>query len=351
MTTYLITGGAGFIGSNLVHRALAAGHHVVNLDALTYAGNLASLSDVEKHPRYRFVRGDIRDHSLVGDLIASEKPSVVVNMAAESHVDRSIDTPGTFIETNVVGTQVMLDCALEYWRGISEADRAAFRYIQVSTDEVYGSITEGLFSESSPYVPNSPYAASKAAADHLTRAYWVTYGLPAIVTNCSNNYGPYQFPEKLIPLMISKALRGEALPVYGDGKNVRDWIHVDDHCRAILAAAEDGSPGETYLIGAENEWTNIDLTRAICRALTEVKPRRHGDYEGLIEFVSDRPGHDRRYAIDPRKAMSELAWAPEVRFDAGLRETVRWYLENESWIEEIRNQRYRGDRLGLKAYA
>jgi dTDP-glucose 4,6-dehydratase len=322
----LVTGGAGFIGANLVRYLLAQGEDtVVNLDLLTYAGNLENLAGLEEHPRYCFVRGDVRDRELLRDLLRRHAIDAVIHLAAESHVDRSLDAPQTFLETNVLGTEALLAAA-------REVDIA--RFVQVSTDEVYGSLgPQGKFDESSPVVPNSPYAASKAAADLICRAYYQTYGFPVIITRCSNNYGPYQFPEKLIPLMIANALEEKPLPVYGDGQNVRDWLFVTDHCVALGLVLRQGRPGEVYNIGGNNELMNLDLVRLLLLEL--------GRSEDLITFVPDRPGHDRRYAIDAGKIRRELGWKPAHRFADGLRETVRWYLENRSWWEKIRSGSYR----------
>jgi dTDP-glucose 4,6-dehydratase len=346
MSTFLVTGGAGFIGGNFVHRAVAMGHRVINLDKLTYAGNLATLTELRDHRLHRFVRGDIGDYALVSALFAEHRPDAVVNFAAESHVDRSIDHPAAFIETNVTATLSLLEAALGYLRSLSPAEAAAFRFLHVSTDEVYGSLgPEGRFTESTPYAPNSPYSASKAASDHLVRAFHHTYGLPTLTTNCSNNYGPYQFPEKLIPLMIQKALAGEELPVYGDGLNVRDWLFVEDHCDAIVSVLERGAPGETYNVGGDNEQSNIAVVRRICELLDERLPgvtRR----DSLIRFVRDRPGHDRRYAIDATKIQRQLGWTPCNDFGSGLARTVDWYLANQAWVAGILDGSYRMERLG-----
>jgi dTDP-glucose 4,6-dehydratase len=337
----LVTGGAGFIGSHFVRRALGAGWSVVNLDALTYAGNPASLRDVEDDAGYCFHHGNICDAELVARLLAEHQPCALINFAAESHVDRSIERPGDFIETNVVGTQRLLQCAVSYWEGLPEARRSAFRYVQVSTDEVYGSIDEGQASEETRYAPNSPYAASKAAGDHLVRAFHRTYGLPALATCCTNNYGPNQFPEKLIPLTILKARAGEAIPIYGDGLNRRDWIHVFDHCDALLGLIEAGRPGRSYNIGADNELGNLELVEAICDLLEASEPSPRGrQYRDLLTFVPDRPGHDRRYALSSARIKGELDWGPRIAFEAGLKDTVAWYLENQAWIDEVR-QRHR----------
>ena len=329
----LLTGGAGFIGSALTRELLARGHEVRVLDLLTYAGVLASLSELEGDPAYSFVRADIADSTAVATVVADFQPEAVAHLAAETHVDRSIDGPAVFVRTNVVGTQVLLDQALATWRGLSGAARDAFRFLHVSTDEVFGSLGEaGRFSEVSPYDPRSPYAASKAASDHLVRAWGHTFGLPVMISNCSNNYGARQFPEKLIPTMILRALRGETLPVYGDGANVRDWLFVDDHARALADILERGAPGRTYAVGGDAERTNLQLVHALCAVLDQLRPAADGrPYADRIQMVEDRPGHDRRYAIDATLIRDELGWAPEVGFDQGLERTVRWYLDNEAW--------------------
>ncbi len=334
----LVTGGAGFIGSNFVLSTLAAsGEAILNLDKLTYAGNLANLDAIGNDKRHIFVQGDICDRALIARLLKEHRPRAIVHFAAESHVDRSITGPAAFVQTNVTGTFSLLEEARAYFNGLKGAERDGFRFLHVSTDEVYGSLgpDEAPFSEASAYAPNSPYAASKAASDHLVRSYHHTYGLPTITTNCSNNYGPYQFPEKLIPLMIRNALAGQKLPVYGDGANVRDWLYVLDHCEAIRLALEKGRPGETYNIGGLNEKRNLDLVRTLCGLLDEMKPRSSGKYADLISFVTDRPGHDRRYAIDASKIERELGWRPNETFESGLRKTVRWYLDNCAWIEAV----------------
>jgi dTDP-glucose 4,6-dehydratase len=346
----IVTGGAGFIGSAFVRQSVREhGHEVLNLDKLTYAASPEALEDVGRDRRYRLARADICDRAAVAVAFATFAPEAVVHLAAESHVDRSIDGPGAFVTTNVVGTYVMLDAALAHWRRLAAPERGAFRFVHVSTDEVYGSLgAEGRFTELSRYDPNSPYAASKAAADHLARAWHRTYGLPVILTNCSNNYGPYQFPEKLIPLTIIKAMAGEALPVYGTGQNVRDWIHIEDHVRGIQAALTRGRVGEGYNFGGASERTNLQVVRAICGRLDEVRPRPGGEpRERLIEFVPDRPGHDARYAIDDTKARGQLDWGPRETFDSGLAATIDWYLAHQGWWESIRAGRYAGDRLGL----
>ena len=340
----LVTGGAGFIGANFVLDWLAeVGEPVVNLDKLTYAGNLRSLAPLAGDARHVFVRGDIGDADLVRTLLERHRPRAVVNFAAESHVDRSIEGPTEFVQTNVVGTFSLLEEARAHWAGLPAAERDAFRFLHVSTDEVYGSLgaDDPAFSETTPYAPNSPYAASKAASDHLVRAYRHTYGLPTLTTNCLNNYGPYQFPEKLIPLVIHNALAGKPLPVYGDGRNVRDWLYVLDHCAAVRLALDKGRPGETYNIGGNSERTNIDVVQQICGMLDRLQPRGQGRYADLIEFVKDRPGHDRRYAIDSAKIRSELGWRPQESFESGLEKTVRWYLANCAWTHEVTSGAYR----------
>src|SRR5688572_8942396 len=347
--TYLVTGGAGFIGSALV-RLLLRGQdrRVVVIDKLTYAGNLDSLADVASHPGFAFERVDICDSDAVGRVLTQYRPSAVIHLAAESHVDRSIDGPAEFVRTNIVGTFSMLQEALRYMRSLSTQEAPAFRFLHVSTDEVFGSLgSSGFFSEVTPYDPSSPYSASKAASDHLARAWHRTYGLPCLLTNCSNNYGPYQFPEKLIPLMIQKGLSGQTLPVYGRGENVRDWLYVDDHAKAIVAVLERGRIGETYLVSGRNELRNIDVVARICALLDELAPDAGiGARSRLIEFVTDRPGHDQRYAIDASKIEKELGWQPEESFETGLRKTVGWYLENRWWTERIESGVYRGERLG-----
>ena len=341
----LITGGAGFIGSNLVRYLLSAvAGPVLNLDKLTYAGNLQNLAAVWSDQRHVFVRGDIADADLIARLLAQYRPRAVLNLAAESHVDRSIHDPDSFMRTNVVGTFRLLEAARAYWAALPADQQARFRFLQVSTDEVYGSLDGAAppDAEDAPYAPNSPYAASKAAADHLVRSFHRTYGLPALTTNCSNNYGPYQFPEKLIPLAIHHALEDKPIPVYGDGGNIRDWLHVEDHCAAIARVLADGRPGESYNIGATNELPNIALVKLICATLDEERPRRDGaSYLRQIAFVADRPGHDRRYAIDAGKIRRELGWAPSQSFEAGLRQTIRWYLNNQDWVSNVTTGAYR----------
>jgi dTDP-glucose 4,6-dehydratase len=350
--TVLVSGGCGFIGANLVRFLMDSGaYRVVNLDLLTYAANPLSLADLRGDPGYVFVHGNIADRALVDSLMREHKPDGVLHLAAESHVDRSIVNAEDFIQTNVVGTYVMLESARAYWSQLPPGPKEAFRFLHVSTDEVFGSLgEEGFFSEATPYAPNSPYAASKASSDHFVRSFHHTYGLPTIITNCSNNYGPYQFPEKVIPLMILSALSGEHLPVYGDGLNVRDWIYVEDHCRAIRLAFEQGRPGEVYAIGANNEQKNIDLVRRICGILDEIAPpvenpilRGRGirSYSELIRFVTDRPGHDRRYAIDSTRIGRELGWCPAEDFESGLRKTIQWYLSNPDWVKQASGGAYR----------
>jgi len=351
--TILVTGGAGFIGGNFVLDWLADGadRRVVNLDALTYAGNPDTLASLRDDPRHVFVRGDIGDRELVARLLAEHRPSAIVNFAAESHVDRSIDGPAAFVQTNVVGTLVLLECARDFWRSLEGAARDGFRFLHVSTDEVYGSLgDQGRFTETTPYAPNSPYSASKAASDHLVRAFHHTYGLPVLTTNCSNNYGPFQFPEKLVPLMIQKALAGAPLPVYGDGRNVRDWLYVVDHCRAIQAVLERGRPGEVYNVGGDAERENIHVVRTICALVDARRPRADGvPRETQVTYVADRPGHDRRYAIDASKIQGELGWKPSVDFETGMQRTVDWYLANEPWVQRILDGSYTLQRLGAAA--
>jgi len=350
MQTLLVTGGAGFIGSCFVRRAVSRGDiRIINLDKLTYAGNQDSLPDA-KHGRHRLFVGDIGDRQLVRQLLETHHPTAVVNFAAESHVDRSIDGPLTFVETNVLATCRMLEEVRSYFAALDDpAQKAAFRFLHVSTDEVYGSLgPTGFFTEETAYSPNSPYSASKAASDHFVRACHHTYGLPVLITNCSNNYGPNQFPEKLIPLMILNALEGKPLPVYGDGLNVRDWLFVDDHCAAIEAVLERGRVGECYNVGGNNEQTNISIVKMICATVDRLRPGLpHTPCESLIKYVSDRPGHDRRYAIDASKIQSELGWKPEQIFVSGLERTVQWYLDNPVWVERVQSGKYRRERLGL----
>jgi dTDP-glucose 4,6-dehydratase len=352
MRTILVTGGAGFIGSCLVRMTVARGDtRVINLDKLTYAGNLDSLAEVENNPLHVFVQGDICDRATVARLLAEYQPSGVVHLAAESHVDRSIDGPGEFIQTNMVGTFELLEAVRAYWTQLAKPAAEAFRFLHVSTDEVYGSLGDsGKFSETTPYAPNSPYSASKAGSDHLVRAYHHTYGLPTLTTNCSNNYGPFQFPEKLIPLMILNALNGKPLPVYGDGLNIRDWLFVEDHCRAITTVLERGKPGEEYNIGGDSERTNLDVVHGICDGVDRLRPGLpHSPCRSKITYVKDRPGHDRRYAIDATKIQTQLGWRPLENFESGLERTVRWYLANPRWIERVTSGKYRGERLGVNA--
>jgi len=343
--TILVTGGSGFIGSNLVRLLVLEGEYrVVNLDALTYAANALSLKDLEEQSRYVFVQGNITDRTLLDSLFTQYQPVGVMHLAAESHVDRSIENAEDFVQTNVVGTYTILEAARAYWNKLPQEQKNAFRFLHVSTDEVFGSLgADGYFTEETPYSPNSPYSASKASSDHFVRAFHHTYGLPTVITNCSNNYGPYQFPEKMIPLMILNALSGKPLPVYGDGSNVRDWLYVVDHCKAVKLAFEKGLPGEVYVIGGENEQKNLNVVNQMCSILDEIAPpeevpqlREQGlkSYKDLIRFVTDRPGHDRRYAIDPAKIKRELGWQPEVKFEAGLRQTIEWYLSNPQWVDQ-----------------
>ena len=351
MSTWLVTGGAGFIGGNFVLDAIQRGVRIVNLDALTYAGNLDTLSALTGNPAHVFVQGDIGDRDLLAALLAEHQPDAIVNFAAESHVDRSIDGPAAFVQTNVVGTLGLLECARDYWKPLEGARREAFRFLHVSTDEVYGSLGDsGKFTETTPYAPNSPYSASKAASDHLVRAFHHTYGLPVLTTNCSNNYGPYQFPEKLIPLIIAKALAGEPLPVYGDGLNVRDWLYVGDHCSAIRAVLERGRIGEVYNVGGDAERENITVVKTICALLDQRRPLADGRArESLITYVKDRPGHDRRYAIDASKLQGELGWAPSMTFEQGIAHTVDWYLDQQAWVNRVLDGSYRLERIGAAA--
>ena len=349
---FLITGGAGFIGSAVVrHFVRETDHCVCVVDKLTYAGNLDSLAPVANNPRYSFVRADIADAAKMKDIFASYEPDIVMHLAAESHVDRSIDGPAAFIQTNIVGTYALLETALSYWRALPSSRQTAFRFHHISTDEVFGSLeADGCFTETTAYDPRSPYSASKAASDHLVRSWHHTYGLPILVTNCSNNYGPYHFPEKLIPLTIINALEGQKLPVYGTGSNIRDWLYVEDHARALLTVVAMGRPGQTYCIGGRSERTNLDVVKAICALLDELAPNKViGRRENLITFVTDRPGHDLRYAIDPTRISTELGWQPEETFETGLRKTVEWYLDNRQWWQRIRRGVYAGERLGVLA--
>jgi dTDP-glucose 4,6-dehydratase len=347
-----VTGGAGFIGSALVrHLVRDTPHEVLNFDKLTYAGNLASLEPIANSPRYRFVQGDICDPHAVASAIAEFRPDVITHLAAESHVDRSIDGPADFIQTNVVGTFTMLSAALDHWRGLDDEVKHAFRFHHISTDEVFGTLgSDGFFTEETAYDPHSPYSASKASSDHLVRAWHDTYGLPVLITNCSNNYGPYHFPEKLIPLMIIRAIAGEDLPVYGQGLNVRDWLFVEDHAKALTAVFERGMPGESYIIGGRAERKNIDVVTRICEALDRLKPRTDGEsYKEQLTYVVDRPGHDLRYAIDPTKIERTLGWTAQESFDSGIERTVRWYLDNEQWWRPLVEEKGAVQRVGLKA--
>ena len=345
----LITGGAGFIGSALIRHLLNhTEHQVLNLDKLTYAGNLESLASVADNPRYRFVQADIADSTAVSQALAEFQPDAIMHLAAESHVDRSIDGPAAFIQTNIVGTYALLEATRSYWSQLDPARKAAFRFHHISTDEVYGDLhgADELFTERTPYAPSSPYSASKAASDHLVRAWQRTYGLPVLLTNCSNNYGPYHFPEKLIPLVILNALDGKPLPVYGNGQQVRDWLYVEDHARALLKVVSEGKVGETYNIGGHNEQKNLHVVESICALLDELAPRQNGSYKEQISFVSDRPGHDLRYAIDASKIERELGWKPEETFASGLRKTVHWYLNNLDWCRRVQDGSYQRERLG-----
>jgi dTDP-glucose 4,6-dehydratase len=350
--TLLVTGGAGFIGSAVIrHLIRNTGHRVINVDCLTYAGNLDSVAPVAGDPRYAFEQVDIRDAAEVGRLFSQYQPDGIMHLAAESHVDRSIDGPAEFIQTNIVGTYTLLQAARQYWNGLSGEKKTGFRFHHISTDEVYGSLGEhGLFTEETCYQPNSPYSASKAASDHLVRAWHHTYGLPVVTTNCSNNYGPYHFPEKLIPLMILNALEGKPLPVYGNGQQIRDWLYVEDHARALVLVWERGVPGEVYNIGGHNEQKNIDVVLTLCDLLEELHPAKPAGvehYRDLITHVADRPGHDLRYAIDASKIQRELGWTPQETFASGMRKTVEWYLGNEAWWRRVRDGSYRGERLGV----
>lgn len=346
--TFLITGGAGFIGSAVVRELIQnTAHRVINVDKLTYAGNLESLASIESNKRHIFIKADICDREAMQRLFDTYQPDIVMHLAAESHVDRSIDGPMEFIQTNVVGTTVLLEVARKYWSGLQEERRLAFRFHHISTDEVYGDL-EGmhdLFTEQTPYAPSSPYSASKASSDHLVRAWQRTYGFPTLITNCSNNYGPYHFPEKLIPLMILNALAGKPLPVYGDGQQIRDWLYVEDHARALIKVATEGSVGETYNIGGHNEKANLSVVETLCDLLQELVPKDNA-YRDQITFVTDRPGHDVRYAIDASKIERELGWKPEETFETGLRKTVEWYLTNETWWKRVQDGSYQGQRLG-----
>lgn len=340
----IVTGAAGFIGANFVLDWLKQiDEPIINLDKLTYAGNLANLACLEKDPRHIFVQGDITDRALLDRLLVEHQPRAIINFAAESHVDRSIQGPEEFVQTNVVGTLRLLEAARAYWNTLSESAKGDFRFLHVSTDEVYGTLekTDPAFTETNPYLPNSPYSASKAASDHLVRAWHHTYGMPVLTTNCSNNYGPYQFPEKLIPLVINNALQGKPLPIYGDGQQVRDWLYVTDHCSAIRRVLESGKAGEVYNIGGWNEMPNIQIVETICALLDELQPNAEGPYSRLITYVTDRPGHDRRYAIDARKIERELNWKPAETFETGIRKTVQWYLDNADWVNNVTSGAYR----------
>ncbi|PVU65229.1 dTDP-glucose 4,6-dehydratase [Plesiomonas shigelloides] len=355
MKTILVTGGAGFIGSAVVRHIIQdTPYHVVNLDKLTYAGNLESLNSVSDSPRYQFEQADICDRSAMERIFAQYRPDVVMHLAAESHVDRSIDGPAAFIETNIIGTYTLLEAARNYWNALEPQAKAAFRFHHISTDEVYGDLEgpDSLFTETTPYAPSSPYSASKASSDHLVRAWRRTYGLPTLITNCSNNYGPFHFPEKLIPLMILNALAGKPLPVYGKGEQIRDWLYVEDHARALVKVATEGAVGETYNIGGHNERKNIDVVHTLCDLLEELvpnKPEGVAHYRDLITYVADRPGHDLRYAIDASKIAHDLGWVPQETFESGIRKTVIWYLENETWWRRVQDGSYAGERLGLGA--
>ncbi len=351
MRRILITGGAGFIGSAVVRLFVGEGYEVINVDKLTYSGNLDSLRDVAEAPNYRFHRADIGDESAMDEIFATERPDAVMHLAAESHVDRSIDGPAVFVDTNVVGTVRLLTAALRYWRGLEEGARKQFRFHHISTDEVFGHLPldSGLFTEETPYAPSSPYSASKAAADHFAQAWHVTYGLPVVLSNCSNNYGPYHFPEKLIPLTIINAIEGQRLPVYGEGRNVRDWLHVEDHARALQLILTRGKVGHSYNVGGRSERSNLTVVETICDILDRKRPRADGvSHRDLIEFVPDRPGHDLRYAIDPSKIERELDWTPDHSFEQGLEETVDWFLDNEWWWRPLREHSYAGERLGIR---
>jgi dTDP-glucose 4,6-dehydratase len=352
---FLVTGGCGFIGSNFVRHILLTGgkdSRIVNLDKLTYAGNPANLADVATDPRYTFVHGDIGDEPLISRLLSEHSVSQIVNFAAESHVDRSIDSPEPFVQTNVVGTLRILNATKRYWQGLNAEAKSAFRFLHISTDEVYGTLgpKDPAFTEETPFAPNSPYAASKASSDHFVRSYHHTFGLPTLTTNCSNNYGPFHFPEKLFPLVILNALEGRPLPIYGDGQQIRDWLYVGDHCTAIAAVLRGGTPGETYNVGGLNEWANLDVVKLICSLLDAKVPRADGkSYATQIEFVTDRPGHDRRYAIDCAKIQRDLGWKPAESFETGLAKTVDWYIANRPWCQEITSKRYARERLGKTA--
>ena len=349
----LVTGGAGFIGSNFVLMAIVAGHTVINIDALTYAGNTQSLKSIAANPQHHFFHADIADKNKMLELLNHYQPDAIVNFAAESHVDRSIDSPAAFIQTNVVGTLNLLECARDYWRALEGKKQNEFRFLHVSTYEVYGSLDEtGAFTEQTAFAPNSPYSASKAASDHLVRAFHHTYGLPTVTTNCSNNYGPHQFPEKLIPLIIQKALSGATLPIYGDGRNIRDWLYVTDHCTAIVKVLEAGRVGETYNVGGDAERENIAVVKAICSVLDAKQPRGDGkSYAEQMTFVKDRPGHDRRYAINATKIKTELGWQAALSFEQGIEKTIDWYLNHQDWVQRVLDGSYRLERIGQGALA
>ena len=353
MKTWLVTGGAGFIGGNFVLTHAGKSARIINLDALTYAGNRDTLKALENNPEHVFMHGEIGNRALVDSILREYQPSAILNFAAESHVDRSIDGPAAFVQTNVVGTLALLEATIAYWRAMAPNLAAEFRFLHVSTDEVYGSLGDtGKFTETTPHAPNSPYSASKAASDHLVRAFHHTYGLPTLTTNCSNNYGPYQFPEKLIPLIITKALNGAPLPVYGDGKNVRDWLYVGDHVDAISAVLLGGRSGEVYNVGGDAEQQNIEVVHTLCALVDQLRPRSDGkSCSSQITYVKDRPGHDRRYAIDSSKLRRELAWKPQESFASGMEKTVRWYLENSDWVSNVLDGSYRGERLGASTGA
>lgn len=348
--TIIVTGGAGFIGSALVRFLINdTNHHVYNIDNLTYAGNLESLSEIEKDNRYNFIHENICNADEIKKIFNQAQPDAVMHLAAESHVDRSIDGPSDFLNTNVNGTYNLLEQARSYWQNLNQEKKSGFRFLHVSTDEVYGSLgKEGYFDETTAYKPNSPYSASKAASDHFVRAWFHTFGLPTVITNCSNNYGPFQFPEKLIPVIILNALHEKPIPVYGQGQNIRDWLFVEDHVRALMTVLEKGELGNTYVVGGHSEKTNIEVVTSICQIMNEIIPNNKiGKYESLITFVKDRPGHDMRYAIDPNKIQKELNWQPQVNFEQGIRKTVEWYLNNQEWCERVMSGKYRLERLGL----
>ncbi len=350
MSKYFITGGSGFIGSNFIQQCINKNHTVLNFDLLTYSGNLDNLHSISKNSNYSFIKGDICDKDLLDRSLCEFKPNYIINFAAESHVDKSIDNPDNFINTNIVGTYKLLSTSLNYYTNLTEDQRSIFKFLHISTDEVYGSLDQkGLFDENSQYDPSSPYSASKAASDHLVSSWNKTYDLPTIITNCSNNYGPYQFPEKLIPHMIQRCLNEDYLPVYGDGKNIRDWIHVYDHCDAIYELSKIGMVGSRYNIGGSEEKANIEIVKEICNLLDELRPSSHlKSYNELIQFVEDRPGHDFRYAIDSSKIKNEIGWKPKLKFKDGLAKTVNWYLENQDWLDNIKNNKYKLTRIGFR---